>query len=121
VAERIQRKRTKGWRMPFGTVYVGRPGRWGNPFSALPWLDLAESIEIYRLALQGIWNSKHLRHLDDEQFQATYTAWNTWRIHLGAGHPTEIARSELSGRDLACWCSLDQPCHADVILDVVNG
>jgi hypothetical protein len=28
---RIQRKRTRGWRMPANTVYVGRPTRWGNP------------------------------------------------------------------------------------------
>ena len=32
--QRIQRKRTKGWRMPKDAVYVGRPGRWGNPFIA---------------------------------------------------------------------------------------
>lgn len=31
--KRIQRKRTKGWRMPPNTVYVGRPTRWGNPFT----------------------------------------------------------------------------------------
>lgn len=30
--QRIQRKRTKGWRMPEGAVYVGRPSKWGNPF-----------------------------------------------------------------------------------------
>lgn len=30
---RIQRKRTKGWKMPEGTVYVGRPSKWGNPYS----------------------------------------------------------------------------------------
>lgn len=29
---RIQRQRTKGWRMPEGAVYVGRPSRWGSPF-----------------------------------------------------------------------------------------
>ena len=29
--KRIQRKRTKGWRMPTGAVYVGRPTKWGNP------------------------------------------------------------------------------------------
>jgi len=29
---RIQRRRTKGWRMPEGAVYVGRPSRWGNPY-----------------------------------------------------------------------------------------
>lgn len=31
--QRIQRKRTKGWRMPEGAVYVGRPTKWGNPFT----------------------------------------------------------------------------------------
>lgn len=29
---RIQRKRTKGWKMPENTVYVGRPTKWGNPW-----------------------------------------------------------------------------------------
>lgn len=31
--ERIQRMRTKGWKMPANTVSVTRPGRWGNPFT----------------------------------------------------------------------------------------
>jgi hypothetical protein len=31
--KRIQRKRTKGWRMPPDTIYVGRGSRWGNPFT----------------------------------------------------------------------------------------
>ena len=30
---RVQMSRRKGWRMPPSTVYVGRPGRFGNPFS----------------------------------------------------------------------------------------
>lgn len=30
--ERIQRKRTKGWKMPPNTVYVGRGSKWGNPY-----------------------------------------------------------------------------------------
>jgi hypothetical protein len=29
-------------------------------------------------------------------------------------------RAELGGLDLACWCPLDGPCHADVLLDVAN-
>jgi hypothetical protein len=28
--------------------------------------------------------------------------------------------SELAGHDLACWCQLDQPCHADVLLELAN-
>lgn len=30
--KRIQRKRTKGWKMPENTVYVGRGSKWGNPY-----------------------------------------------------------------------------------------
>ncbi len=29
---RVERKRSKGWRMPRNTIYVGRPTKWGNPF-----------------------------------------------------------------------------------------
>jgi hypothetical protein len=28
---------------------------------------------------------------------------------------------ELRGRDLACWCPLDEPCHADVLLEIANA
>lgn len=33
--QRIQRKRTRGWRMPEGAVYVGRGSKFGNPFEYL--------------------------------------------------------------------------------------
>ena len=32
-----------------------------------------------------------------------------------------MIREDLSGHDLMCWCPLDQPCHADVLLRVANG
>jgi hypothetical protein len=28
--------------------------------------------------------------------------------------------TELRGKNLACWCPLDQPCHADVLLELAN-
>jgi hypothetical protein len=28
--------------------------------------------------------------------------------------------SELRGKNLACWCKPDQPCHADVLLELAN-
>jgi hypothetical protein len=31
------------------------------------------------------------------------------------------AREELAGKNLACWCALDQPCHADVLLELANA
>lgn len=40
MAVRIQRKRTKGWRMPEGAVYVVRPTKSGNPFPISRLLDI---------------------------------------------------------------------------------
>ena len=40
----IQRKRTKGWKMPSGAVYVGRPSKWGNPFSVI---DRGMAVRLY--------------------------------------------------------------------------
>ena len=27
----------------------------------------------------------------------------------------------LRGKDLVCWCPLDQPCHADIIIEFLNN
>ena len=44
------------------------------------------------------------------------------RAPLGEDEETvqELIQHNLKGRDLACWCSLDVPCHADVLLDIAN-
>ena len=34
--------------------------------------------------------------------------------------PADRIRNELAGSDLACWCPLGQPCHADVLLEIAN-
>ena len=44
---RVQRRRARGWRMPHGAVYVGRPGRWGNPFPVAEH-GPAVAVELYR-------------------------------------------------------------------------
>lgn len=45
---RIQRKRTKGWKMPENTVSVTRPGKWGNPFKVGIDGTAAECVKKYR-------------------------------------------------------------------------
>jgi hypothetical protein len=35
-----------------------------------------------------------------------------------AGYPSDLA--PLRGKNLACWCPLDGPCHADVLLELSN-
>ncbi|MBK5910086.1 hypothetical protein CCR85_01080 [Rhodothalassium salexigens] len=93
--QRIQRKRTKGWRMPVGAVYVGRPTRWGNPYEGVDRAsaDHAMLVRLYR---------EYIARPEQAGLR-------------------EAARRELRGRDLACWCPLDQPCHADVLLALANG
>jgi hypothetical protein len=89
--KRIQRKRTKGWRMPPNTVYVGRPSHWGNPWRV------------------GMWNGAATVTLEASLFQ--YRAWATDLMANDLLDP-------LRGKDLACWCPLDQPCHADILLEL---
>lgn len=106
--KRIQRKRTKGWRMPVNTVYVGRPTQWGNPFrvgspnadDCMVCGDRAEAVAKYRSEL------------------TTFAAdpCNSFVDCSVAG-----IREQLRGKDLACWCPLDQPCHADVLLELANA
>jgi hypothetical protein len=130
MAKRIQRKRTKGWRMPEGAVYVGRPSKWGNPFKLDGWRGSfqatmmlgergddagcrAAAIKLYRLWLTGRW-----RLVEND----TRNAWQrelTFKAEASRPSRPEIRR-ELRGKDLACWCPLDQPCHADVLLEIAN-
>jgi hypothetical protein len=91
--KRIQIRRVKGWRMPAGAVHVGRPSRWGNPFV----------ISVNRTRQQAI-----------DDFRAALLAG---RLQSSV----EQVRRELGGKDLACWCRLDQACHADILLEVANS
>lgn len=89
--KRIRLSRAKGWRKPANTVSVTRPTRFGNPFT------IAE-------------------HGHDPAI-ALYEKW----IHQPAQRALLAdARHTLRGKNLACWCRLDQTCHADVLLRLVN-
>ena len=87
---RFQRSRRKGARLPSGVVVVTRPTKWGNP---------------------------HPLSLGREQAVARY------HEDLPAGRlaiTVDDVERELRGRDLACYCPLDGPCHADVLLEMAN-
>lgn len=103
--KRIQRKRARGWKMPPNTIYVGRPTIWGNPFRITngdcdhpdcgprshPALKAEDVVEAYRRYLPGLLQAQ-----------------------------PGISLEQLRGKNLACWCPLDQPCHADVLLEIAN-
>lgn len=117
--QRIQRKRTKGWRMPPGAKYVGRPTRWGNPVEIRRVDCSAGGGMCWSLyADDGNLIAEHIDRPDEAARQAVelYLQW------LDDYHELRDAiRQELHGRDLACWCPLAYPCHADVLLEVANA
>lgn len=88
---------------------VTRPGPWGNPFT------IAEAAAKYGL--------------DPEAAQARAVEmcgqWlrGTLDPKLSPGPPPtrEAIRRELRGYNLACWCKLDTPCHADVLIELANS
>jgi|SRR6185437_1440566 len=104
--KRIQRKRTKGWRMPENTVCVTRPGKFGNPFVITK--KMRPGVQI------GITGYFAVRSIEDSI--ACFCEY----VHIKSGM-LEAIRSELRGKDLACFCPLDQPCHADVLLEIANS
>ncbi|USH45161.1 hypothetical protein SEA_WHATSAPIECOST_68 [Mycobacterium phage Whatsapiecost] len=117
--ERIQRRRTKGWRMPAGAIYVGRPSRWGNPFHV--------GLVVDRVAM-GRNAVAEITIQNVEQATEAHRQWLSGKTCLVGGHdlapepPTvDEIRAALRGHDLACWCPLDSPCHADVLLELANG
>ena len=127
---RIQRLRSKGWRMPPGAIYVGRPTEWGNPFSVRsPAASLAAAAtggrgNVPRDLAHGV-IALYVRWLAGAPIECPITAIMAQKEWEAAGQPTpptvEQIRRQLAGRDLVCWCPLDQPCHADVLLEIANA
>ena len=78
-------------------VYVGRPSKWGNPFSHLP-----------GTAAQWQVNSR-------EQAIELYRQWILGKVGM-----VEMIRRELRGKHLVCWCA-PLPCHANVLLEIANA
>jgi hypothetical protein len=115
--KRIQRQRTKGWRMPANTVYVGRPSQWGNPYPLKPFTR-DEAVRLFRNSARGVWSPSDC---PDRWLSLAYRRHTEWLRRFGRGwHPTEAIQHVLRGLDLACWCPLDEPCHADVLLELAN-
>lgn len=108
--KRIQRKRSKGWRMPPNTVYVGRGSAYGNPFKVGEFPSIAYGFACREIVADNAMAVALFRRLTARELNPT--------------KPTADAVADkiidLRGKDLACWCALDVPCHADVLLELAN-
>lgn len=83
--------RKPGGRKPSNVVVVARPSRWGNPFK-----------------------------VGEPDVPDRATAVRKFAVFLISEANIEAVRDDLRGKDLACYCPLDQPCHADVLLKIAN-
>lgn len=100
--------------MPKDVIYVGRPSFWGNPFG-----KDALALQLYRHTVQGIWNPRTLDGLPDARIKELYDAHIEWRARAMHVLLPEI-QTLLRGKDLACWCPENNPCHADILLELAN-
>ena len=84
--------------MPPNTVKVDRTTIWGN------WWQIGK-------------HSDYLGHRINTKQQAVdcyrELAWPDM-------HHRAWIEERLAGKNLACWCKLDEPCHADVLLELAN-
>jgi hypothetical protein len=98
---RVQMSRQHPWRRDHpDAIRVDRSTRWGNPFTVEEYGSRAAAVAAYREALLA------------------------GRLPgIGSHAPVRVAdvRAGLAGHDLACWCPLDDACHADVLLEVANS
>jgi hypothetical protein len=99
--ERIQLRRTRGWRMPPNTIKVDRSTRWGNPMQVRDGYSATQAVRDYELWLEG-------------KGVASGVAISKVPPRV------EEIRLQLGGRNLACWCALGQPCHAEILLKIAN-
>ncbi len=112
--------------MPEGTIYVGRTAHfaiWANPFWVGGWFTLGDP-EAPRGALRMSYLASLVGELPGFTLirdRAQAVEW--YRRYASSWNPELLdrCRRELFGHDLCCWCPLDQPCHADVLIELANS
>jgi hypothetical protein len=138
---RVQRSRKKGATTPPNTKYVGRPTQWGNPFkvgeTAPDILDemysgvgnIVFSEKLGRMVYQspsyldGLTQLKYLTrgHIIEDKEAATklFREYIEWLKDKHLEQYKELIKP-LKGKNLSCWCKLDEFCHLDVLLEHAN-
>lgn len=82
----------------FYDVYIGRPSKWGNPYS--------------HLGVPGTIKVDSIEEAIDK-----YRAMIEQKIIIGAINSEDL--SELRGKILGCWCK-PGPCHGDVLIEMLE-
>lgn len=129
---RVQRKRTKGYRMPKGVVYVGRGSRWGNPFKLegdMIYVDAGHRRKILsRWVYYGNQNPKYdgggFKSEDVVKlFRDLLMDLNSHEVEPEIRDRLKYMRDrirDLQGKKIACWCKVGDCCHGDVLIELSN-
>lgn len=119
--QRIQRKRTKGWRMPENTVYVGRGSKYGNPYRIGVDGNAEECVAKFRDLIMYLVMPSAIGQ--PAEMIPMLTPAKTPLFYMTEkgliAHPS-IPITRLRGKNLACWCKEGEACHADVLLEIAN-
>lgn len=130
---RVQRRRTKGFRLPEDCISVCRPSKYGNPYRAAEYgIDLC--LELYEDSMNGRWDRSRWIKSTPNHLDAPLPGPNYWSVRdlhraflarFNGEIPIDVARRELTGKMLACYCPLEKdgrhnPCHVDVILKLLE-
>lgn len=89
--------------MPPNTISVTRPGKFGNPWT-----------------IKGAREAGYVGTDAELAAMAAMMFRNAIIRRLPAVGDAPDRLHELRGKNLACYCPLDQPCHADVLLELAN-
>jgi len=122
--KRIQRKRTAGWKLPEGAICVTRPGKWGNPFVVGEAIERDSDLWPYIADLfpsvdEPVFQGAKLASVRLQRAEDVVEAHFRWFLEQPALMIT--VEEELGGRDLACFCKIGAPCHADTLLMAARG
>lgn len=111
--KRIKLSREKGWRLPSNAVKVDRTTAFGNPYR------IGEPVDMKQVNRWG-WNfspeGKRVVCRDAAEAVSRFCHCLHWDEAIHG-----YVREKLAGKDLACWCDLDRPCHADILLAIANS
>lgn len=103
---RIQRKRTKCFKLPPNTICINRGTMWGNPFTVEEY-GRKLAIEVFRQCLQ----SPHLVYCHFDELEATVQfnrfRWMAENLYL-------IREADY----VACFCPVDVACHGDILIEL---
>ncbi len=104
--------------MPPNTVKVARPGLYGNPFRIGGHFMVGDPFGggAFRMAWCESFapDPPKFTQIADAEMAVEF-----FKRLCATGH-YDSRLPALRGKNLACWCALDQPCHADVLLALAN-